>query len=408
MIAANIDFSQEYQLKLFDITKSWVFNINGTKIGVVGYTTPYTMQTAFTKNLLFTDEIHAIKLESEILHSAGIKTIIALGHSGFQTDLKIAREVPLVDLVIGGHTNTFLWNGPLDEWPEKSKGSYPTIVEQPNGKRVPVVQAYAFTKYMGRLTVIINSDGEIIDSYGLPQLLNFTVPQDVGALNLLEKYRPALQKLDKVIVGHSVNKLAGEASECKRHKCTLGNLITDAFVAYYKNEYNQNTIGMISTRTLYHDVVPKSDGSISMLDLLNALPYGGKVYSVSVTGADIWKTLEIGVSQNPHGTGAEFIHTSGIQYVYNTSRPLGNRIVQVKVGCDYCVKLKYQNIVFEKIYRVTVSEMLYKGLDFQTVIKENSFDVVQENKSELDIILWYLKKVSLVNNTVDDRIISLI
>ena len=42
----------------------------------------------------------------------GIRIIIAVGHAGYEVDLVIA-ELPYVDLVVGGHTNTFLYNGKL-------------------------------------------------------------------------------------------------------------------------------------------------------------------------------------------------------------------------------------------------------------------------------------------------------
>lgn len=45
------------------------------------------------------------------LKERGVNIIIALGHSGFHLDKLIAEYVPDVDLVIGGHTNTFLFNG---------------------------------------------------------------------------------------------------------------------------------------------------------------------------------------------------------------------------------------------------------------------------------------------------------
>lgn len=67
-------------------------------------------------------------------------------------DKRVALECPLVDLVIGGHDNTFLWNGEQPDT-ENPKGPYPLVVVQPSGKRVPVVQAYAFTKYLGKLTI---------------------------------------------------------------------------------------------------------------------------------------------------------------------------------------------------------------------------------------------------------------
>lgn len=93
-----------------------------------------------------------------MLKGQGINIIIALGHSGYQKDQEIAKNCPEVDIVIGGHSHTFLDSSqPVadkdDTNAEAVRGPYPTIVEQPSGKRVPVVQAYAYTKYLGKLHV---------------------------------------------------------------------------------------------------------------------------------------------------------------------------------------------------------------------------------------------------------------
>lgn len=65
-------------------------------------------------------------------------------------DKSIAKECKDIDVVIGGHDNTFLWNGPKPDL-EIPLGPYPVIVQQESGRKVPVVQAYAFTKYLGFL-----------------------------------------------------------------------------------------------------------------------------------------------------------------------------------------------------------------------------------------------------------------
>ena len=53
----------------------------------------------------------AIQREVDRLQAIKVNKIIALGHAGFKTDKKIAAEVKGLDLVIGGHTNTFLHTG---------------------------------------------------------------------------------------------------------------------------------------------------------------------------------------------------------------------------------------------------------------------------------------------------------
>lgn len=45
--------------------------------------------------------------------SATTKIIIALGHSGIDRDKEIAKAIPELDIVIGGHSHTLLYNGEI-------------------------------------------------------------------------------------------------------------------------------------------------------------------------------------------------------------------------------------------------------------------------------------------------------
>lgn len=93
--------------------------------------------------------------EAKALKNKGVNIIIALGHSGYEEDMNIAKNCPLIDVVIGGHTHSFLYS---DQQPdiEKIDGPYPTVIKQSSGKQVPVVQAYAYTKYLGELELSVS------------------------------------------------------------------------------------------------------------------------------------------------------------------------------------------------------------------------------------------------------------
>jgi len=56
-------------------------------------------------------EIPSITAEARRLKNDGVDILIALGHSGFEMDVQIARYVEDIDLVVGGHSNTFLYTG---------------------------------------------------------------------------------------------------------------------------------------------------------------------------------------------------------------------------------------------------------------------------------------------------------
>lgn len=60
---------------------------------------------------------------------------------------------------------------------EFAVADYPFKVIQKSGKMVPVVQASAYTKYLGRLLVTFDDNGDVISAVGNPQLLDSSVPK---------------------------------------------------------------------------------------------------------------------------------------------------------------------------------------------------------------------------------------
>lgn len=110
-VTANLLLNKVPELKeQANLHNSIIINKNGVKIGIVGYLTPETKFLAPKNDVDYEDEIIALKREVKKLKLSGIKILIALGHSGYYKDLEIAENVEDLDLVIGGHSNTFLTN----------------------------------------------------------------------------------------------------------------------------------------------------------------------------------------------------------------------------------------------------------------------------------------------------------
>ena len=55
--------------------------------------------------------MESVRSAVEELKKQNIDKIIAVGHSGIEMDKKIAKEVDGVDIVVGGHSHTFLYTG---------------------------------------------------------------------------------------------------------------------------------------------------------------------------------------------------------------------------------------------------------------------------------------------------------
>lgn len=59
----------------------------------------------------FFDEVESLKKETKKLIKNGVNIIICLSHSGIEKDKVIAREVEDIDIIVGGHSHTFLYSG---------------------------------------------------------------------------------------------------------------------------------------------------------------------------------------------------------------------------------------------------------------------------------------------------------
>lgn len=231
VLASNLNLTLEPELDASSLKKSVILNVSGHKIGVIGYLTPDTKSIAESGEVIFLDEVESIKKEVSRLQKMGVNILIALGHSGFAMDKKIAKEVEGIDLVIGGHTNTFLYSKAQPDL-ETPEGYYPTEVKQESGRTVYVVQAYAYTKYLGNLTVDFDAHGEVVGIAGDPILVNGKIEQAKDILMELDKWRPAIKALQDQKVGSAKVLLDGDSKNCRRKECNFGNLVVDAMVEY--------------------------------------------------------------------------------------------------------------------------------------------------------------------------------
>lgn len=391
------------------VQKSTVLEIDGRKIGIIGYLTPETSFLSDTEQLDIVPELEVVKAEAERLDKEGVKILIGLGHSGFDTDKKLAEEVPLLDVVIGGHSNTFLWNGPKPH-EEDVQGPYPFVVTQKSGKKVPVVQAYAYTLYLGRLNVTFDQNGDLVQFEGQPEYLSSDIPQEMDVLELLEKYRPEVLKTNLEVVGKSTVYLDGM---CRTRECNFGNLITDAMVYYsaYNNLMNNDvwtnaSIALYNSGNLRNSInVTYTDGNITKGELLAAIPFKNELVTVDLKGSVLLEALEHTVENFANNfISAQFLQVSGLRIVYDLNKPKGNRVVSVKVRCANCSVPTYEDLETEENYSVLLTDFILKGGDGFRMIQENSMNIIRHKVALFDLMIWYFTKQSPVYPEVQGRI----
>jgi 5'-nucleotidase len=118
-------------------------------------------------------------------------------------------------------------------------------VTNQNGNQVLVVQASAYTKYLGNLTVFFDDSGNVVDWNGAPIFLGPKIPTGVNMFGL--KFVPTLDVTDEDIdadlsvwkkaVDLEGSKIVGSSmftmpkQPCREEECPLGNFATDAMVS---------------------------------------------------------------------------------------------------------------------------------------------------------------------------------
>ena len=82
---------------------------------------------------------------------------------------------------------------------EKPYGPYPLVVKsKSSGREVPVVQAYAYGKYVGRLKVTFDEQGEATDWSGNPILLDASVAKNATVEAQVLKMKSAVDRITEV------------------------------------------------------------------------------------------------------------------------------------------------------------------------------------------------------------------
>ena len=303
------------------VKPSIVLEVGGQKIGIVGAVANDTAELATPgPNITIAEDVAKISEQVQKLKQDGVNKIIALTHVGYPRDLEFIAKIPDVDVVVGGHSHTLLSNTD-----QKAEGPYPTLVDNPGGYKVPVVQAGQYSKYLGDLRVVFDDSGVVKESKGDPILIDSSFKPDEATLKRIDELKAPIEALKSKVVGTSEGPIEGDRKICRVKECSMGNLVADATLARVKDQ--GITIAFANSGGLRASI---DAGDVSMGEVLTVLPFQNTVATFQLKGEDIRAALENGVSQIDDGAG-RFMQVSGLKYSFDRSKPAGSRIVSVEV-----------------------------------------------------------------------------
>lgn len=316
VLMSNADVSGE-ELLAGELKKSTVIEVGGQKIGLIGLTPQDTDELASPgPNVIFTDPSQAVQGEVDKLTAAGVNKIVVLSHSGYGVDQRVAANTTGVDVIVGGHSNTYLSNTS-----DRAEGPYPTMI---NG--VAIVQAYAYGKFLGELNVTFDDAGQVTAASGEPLIMDAAVSEDGDVVARIAEAAKPLEEVRNRVVAEAATPIGGDRDVCRSRECSMGSLIADAMLDRVRDQgisvAIQNGGGIRASIDA---------GPITMGEVLTVLPFQNTLSTFQVTGAVLKDALENGVSQVEEGAG-RFAQVAGMTYAFDASQPAGSRISDVMIA----------------------------------------------------------------------------
>ncbi|TIT85104.1 MAG: multifunctional 2',3'-cyclic-nucleotide 2'-phosphodiesterase/5'-nucleotidase/3'-nucleotidase, partial [Mesorhizobium sp.] len=168
-------------------------------------------------NIAIEDDVKSITAEVEKLKAQGINKIIAVTHIGYNRERDVIAKIPGVDVVVGGHSHTLLSNTD-----PKAAGPYPTMVDNPDGYKVPVVQAASYSKYLGEFKVVFDDNGVVKEAGGDPIYLDKSITPDPAVLARIKELGAPIEALKNKEVAETTKAIDGSRENCRARECEMG------------------------------------------------------------------------------------------------------------------------------------------------------------------------------------------
>ncbi|PZQ48986.1 MAG: multifunctional 2',3'-cyclic-nucleotide 2'-phosphodiesterase/5'-nucleotidase/3'-nucleotidase [Rhodovulum sulfidophilum] len=354
-----------------------VLEAGGEKVGIVGAITPETATISTPgPTVRFGDPAVSIARDVAALAGQGVDKVILLSHLGAPDDIRIAATVPGIDAIIGGHTHTLFSNTA-----EGAPYPYPLMVDGPDGARVPVVSAGAYSKYLGGLTLTFDDAGVVTAAAGDTTLLDRSVIPDPKVLEDIATYAGPIDALKAKRVGTAGADIDGSRETCRARECGMGDLVADAMLDRVKDQ--GVTIAIQNGGGLRASI---GQGDVSMGDVLAVLPFQNTLSTFGITGAGIIAALENGVGQVEEG-GGRFPQVAGLRFSWDPKvAPKEGRIKEVLVAeGDGWVPIDPA-----KVYLAVTNNFMRGGGDGYAVFLEEGTDAYDYGPNLEDVVAAYL------------------
>ncbi len=328
VLAANTRVSEDHLLftrQLYLPNKVFPLD-NGLQVGVFGLIGEAAVSNVVdTGEVEFLDQVQAAREAVGRLKEQGADVVVALTHSGLAEDRLLASEVPEIDVIVGGHCHSALFE--------------PVVA----GETI-IVQAGSLGRYLGRLELAYDPDSSSLRIRNDEREVPFLIPVDdrfaphPGVASRVDRYKIKLDQLLSEMTGGRFEDVLGTVAHATfavinqppLQESPAGNFITDAMRLVAEEVIGEKVHAAVQANgSIRGSIIPVgaegTPGKVSFYDIANiiGLGYGEDGYpgysmvSCYLTGEEMLRLLEVAVLLKDQRGDSNFLQFSGLRYSYN-------------------------------------------------------------------------------------------
>ncbi|OGH98743.1 MAG: hypothetical protein A2039_08505 [Candidatus Melainabacteria bacterium GWA2_34_9] len=407
-LCANIRFLNNSELQK-KVKPYIIKDYNGFKVAVIGIiANDLKTLVSNSRNIEVLDSIETTKNIVKEVNSK-VDLIVVLSHSGFEEDIKVAKAVPEVDVIVGGHSHTFLkkpyqvFHGKTSTLRSGSENLKNGFHEKPGLEDLNsftlIVQDGEFGINIGSLD--LNFENKNIEKYNYDSILVDGTDKDSYFERKIAKLYQKIYLQSNQKIGEIKVSFEGEPSTRKQLN-KYGALINQAI----KEKCPEAEIVIINGGGI-RSKKPWKAGTITLADVFEVYPFENLIVVADVKGSDIKSVLETSSRYFPE-SNAGLLQSLGLKYDVNVKEPpqvlSEDGLKIIKEGNKVSnIKINGKPLENDKYYKIAMNDFIFNGGNCYSQFN-NAKNVKKTSIFVQNAIIDYIKKNSPVSVEVEDKI----
>ena len=294
-LSANYDFTGTAAQGLFK--PYTIKKIGGKKIGFLGINVdPESLISAENyRGMKYYDAIRTANATSAELKKKGCDLVVAVTHIGYdelppaESDMQLARESRDIDIIIGGHSHTYI--------NPKTPDVTPYWVKNAAGRPVLVTQTGRYGDNVGYIKIDLDKIGEHNYDYEYIPVTDRFSPDayDKNIRNFLAPYKAVVDSVNANVIGYSLVDMGNLRKASPYGNWTgdfaqwFGRQIADSLRAAGK-DVPYPDMGMMNVGGIRQ---PMPKGVVTEGQILSTFPFSNRMRLIAVKGKDLLETMRI-------------------------------------------------------------------------------------------------------------------